>query len=477
MDVDAQPSAGANPALLDRLSRALPRSGLQVGDAVDPRYQEDRRGRFSARPRFVLRPGSTEELAACLSVCNSFAQPLVVHGGRTGLSGAHRIVEGEAVLSTERMTALDEIRRESATVVASAGTPLQAVQEAADVAGYLFGVDIGSRGTATVGGNVATNAGGIRVLRYGMFRAQVAGLETVLADGTVVSSMRGLDKDNTGYDLNQLFVGSEGTLGVVSRALLRLHPKPTAEANALLAVPTFPAAVELLGLLQRRMGPALSAFELMLPQAFEGVVTYLGMPRPIGAKAPFYVLAEVQSALHDGIVDSFAACLMEALEGKLAIDAVVSQSPREFQSLWTMRDSCADYVRTLDHILGCDISVPLHRMESFLGASRSALCAIDPSIDFIVFGHLGDGNLHYVVRTQMRSTVADAIYGIVAAHGGSISAEHGIGVDKKPWLHLSRSEAELETMRRLKAALDPNAILNRGRIFDSAGMALRSGDA
>jgi FAD/FMN-containing dehydrogenase len=370
------------------------------------------------------------------------------------------------------MTALDEIRRESATVVASAGTPLQAVQEAADVAGYLFGVDIGSRGTATVGGNVATNAGGIRVLRYGMFRAQVAGLETVLADGTVVSSMRGLDKDNTGYDLNQLFVGSEGTLGVVSRALLRLHPKPTAEANALLAVPTFPAAVELLGLLQRRMGPALSAFELMLPQAFDGVVTYLGMSRPVGAQAPFYVLAEVQSALDDGMVDSFAACLMEALDGKLAIDAVVSQSPREFQSLWTMRDSCADYVRTLDHILGCDISVPLHRMESFLDASRSALCAIDPSTDFIVFGHLGDGNLHYVVRTQTRGPVADAIYGIVAAHGGSISAEHGIGVDKKPWLHLSRSEAELETMRRLKVALDPNAILNRGRIFDSAGTAL-----
>jgi len=460
------PSEVDNRGLLDRLSGALPRNALLVGDAVDARYREDRRGKYSASPRFVMRPGSTAEVSVCLAACNDFAQPLAVHGGRTGLSGGHRVVEGEAVLSLERMTDLGEVHGDSATIMASAGAPLQAVQEAAELAGYLFGVDIGSRGTATIGGNIATNAGGIRVLRYGMFRAQVAGLETVLADGTILSSLRGLDKDNTGYDLNQLFVGSEGTLGVVTRARLRLHPKPLVEANAFLAVPSLEAALELLKRLREVLGSSVSAFELMFREAFEGVVAFLGMARPLDAKAPVYVLTEVQALREDATLETFAACLMQALEDGVALDAVVSQSPREFHALWTMRDSCADYVRSLDHVTGCDISVPMHRMAAFLQAGQTALGAIDPSTEFIVFGHLGDGNLHYVIRTPKREEAADKVYRLVADHGGSISAEHGIGFDKKPWLQLCRSKAEIATMRRLKAALDPKAILNRGRIFD-----------
>ncbi|OCK60720.1 FAD-binding oxidoreductase [Bradyrhizobium sp. LMTR 3] len=461
-----QPPVGTDPELLNRLSSVLPRNALLIGDAIDARYREDRRGKYSAPPRFVMRPGSTEEVSACLAACNDFAQPLVVHGGRTGLSGGHRIVEGEAVLSLERMMALDEVHGQSATIMASAGTPLQTVQEAADRAGFLFGVDIGSRGTATIGGNIATNAGGIRVLRYGMFRAQVAGLETVLADGTILSSLRGLDKDNTGYDLNQLFVGSEGTLGVVTRARLRLHPKPFSEANAFLAVPSLEAALQLLRRLQETLGPSLSAYELMYPEAYEGVVAFLGMPRPLGTEASLYVLAEVQALRDDVPVETFASCLMQALEDGVALDAVVSQSPREFQALWTMRDSCADFVRSRAHVVGCDISVPTHRIAEFLEAARTALRAIDPSIEFIVFGHLGDGNLHYVIRTPKGEEAAEKAYRLVAEHGGSISAEHGIGFDKKPWLHLCRSQAEIAAMRGLKTALDPKAILNRGRVFD-----------
>jgi FAD/FMN-containing dehydrogenase len=463
-----QAGDGAHPALLDRLASVLPRNALLTGDAIDPRYQEDRRGRYSARPRFIARPGTTDEVAACLAACNEFGQALVVHGGRTGLSGGHRIADGEGVLSTERLTALGPVQPLTRTVLASAGTPLQAVQEAADAAGCQFGVDIGARGTATVGGNVATNAGGIRVLRYGMFRAQVAGLETVLADGTVLSALRGLDKDNAGYDLNQLFIGSEGTLGVVTRALLRLQPKPLDEANAFVAVASVAAALALLERLRAAVGSGLSAFEIMLPRAYEGVAGFLGIPLPLAAQAPFYVLAEVQSFRDDQPLERFSASLMEALEEGEAQDAVVSQSPREFQSLWTMRDSCADYVRTLDHIMGGDLSVPIHRIEAFLAASREAVRRIDPATEFIVFGHLGDGNLHYVIRTPKAREAMDAVYGLVAESGGSIAAEHGIGIDKKPWLHLSRSPAEIDTMRRLKAALDPKAILNRGRIFDAA---------
>ncbi|MBH1973792.1 MAG: FAD-binding oxidoreductase [Rhodobacteraceae bacterium] len=465
---DTSQDVPVDPALLDRLAKTLPAQALVIGDAMDARYWEDRRGRFSAPPRFVLRPGSTAEVATALAACNAFGQRLVMQGGRTGLSGGHRIAVGEAVLSLERLTALETVNETNATLLASAGTPLQRVQEAADAAGYLFGVDIGARGTATVGGNIATNAGGIRVLRYGMFRAQVAGLETVLADGTIVSSLRGLDKDNTGYNLNQLFIGSEGTLGVVTRALLRLHPKPFSETNAFLAVPSFAAALALLARLRAAMGSALSAFELMLPAAYEGVTDFLGMTRPLATTAPFYVLTEVQAARDDSTADEFMACLMTALQDGIATDAVISQSQREFQALWTMRDSCADYIRSRDQIASGDISVPAQNMAGFLEASQTALRAIDPATEFIVFGHLGDGNLHYVVRTPQGNDAMTKVYHLVAEHGGSISAEHGIGIDKKPWLSLSRSPAEIATMRRLKTALDPNGILNQGRIFDPA---------
>lgn len=466
---DPTAQGDAPEPLLRRLSASLPPAALLAGDAIDARYQADRRSRYSARPRFVMRPGSTQELSACLAACDAFGQRLVVHGGRTGLSGGHRIADGEAVLSTERLTALGAVDPVTRTILAGAGVPLQSVQEAAGAAGFQFGVDIGARGTATVGGNVATNAGGIRVLRYGMFRAQVAGLETVLADGTVLSSLRGLDKDNAGYDLNQLFIGSEGTLGVVSRVLLRLHRAPRRQTNALLAVPGVGAAVVLLSRLREAMGSALSAFELMLQGAYEGALSVLRAAPPLdpAAGAPFYVLAEVQAFREDGTTEAFEACLMQALEEGLASDAVVSQSAREFEALWTLRDACAEYSRVRDNVMGGDISVPLGRMEDFLAASRELVRRIDPDTEFIVFGHLGDGNLHYLIRSGQARAAMDAVYRLVAEAGGSIAAEHGIGVDKKPWLHLSRSEAEIATMRRLKAALDPNAILNRGRVFDA----------
>jgi FAD/FMN-containing dehydrogenase len=451
--------------LLDRLARILPAQALLVGDAMDACQTGEAVG--AHRPRFVLRPGSTEEVAACLAACDAARQPLVVHGGRTGLSGAHRVLEGEGVLSLERMVGLGPVDPGTATVPASAGTTLQAVQEAADAAGFVFGVDIGARGTATIGGNVATNAGGIRVLRHGMFRAQVAGLEAVLADGSVLDGLRGLVKDNSGYDLNQLFIGSEGTLGVVTRVLLRLHPKPVAEANALVAVPSFRSAIDLMARLRAAVGEALSAIELLTPEVFDGAIDLLGQPRPVAARALFYVLAEVQAMRADDTSARFEACLMAALEDGEALDAALSQSPREFHALWALRHACGDVVRARGTAaVGGDLSLPIGRMEDFLRAARRSLFALDPATEFLVFGHLGDGNLHYVVATAEGPAAMERIHHLAALHGGSVSAEHGIGLDKKPWLHLTRSDAEIATMRRLKAALDPNAILNRGRIFD-----------
>ncbi len=353
-------------------------------------------------------------------------------------------------------------------VIAEAGAPLQTVQQAADAAGLFFGVDIGARGTATIGGNVATNAGGIRVLRYGMFRAQVTGLEAVLADGSVLSSLRGLAKDNTGYDLGQLLVGSEGTLGVVTKACLRLHPRPAGETAAFCALPSLDAALALLARLRERAGSVLSAFEGIFPAMYEAAAGMLGPAAPLKAGAGFYVLAEIQGDDPERDTALFQDVLMAACEEGLVDDVVVSQSGREFEALWRAREGCNDFLTAPENrgrVLGLDVSLPLGRMAGFMADSEAALARLDPAAGIYVFGHLGDGNLHYQVMTPLKAEAAGIVMERAAAHGGSISAEHGIGVDKKPWLHLSRSDAEIAAMRRVKRALDPNAILNRGRIF------------
>lgn len=453
--------------LIARLSSMLPPAALLTGAAIDPRYQEDRRARFSAPPRFVIRPSSTAELSAALAACNDARQRLVIQGGRTGLSGAHRIQPEEAVLSLERMTGLDAPDPQSRTIVAGSGVPLQRVQDAADGANLMFGVDIGSRGTATVGGIIATNAGGNRVIRYGMTRAQVAGLEVVLADGSVLSCMRGLEKDNSGYDLKQLFVGSEGTLGVVTRALLTLHAKPQFETNALLAMPSVEAAMALLQGLRSRLGETLSAFEFMTEDIYHGAASEAGASDPLATAGPIYVLAEIQSQQgQEAAADPFMECLSDAIADGLVLDAVIANSMREFLSLWEIRDSCADYIRRQDNVASGDISVPVRRIPKFLEESRRRLLQIDPASRFLTFGHLADGNLHYVFCTTRKEEAVACLMNLVSNFGGSISAEHGIGLDKKNWLPLARSAAEIDTMKRLKIALDPNNILNSSRVLD-----------
>ncbi|CAN7728786.1 FAD-binding oxidoreductase [Mesorhizobium amorphae] len=454
--------------LLSQLHERFDTASVLVGDAVDPRYSDDLSGKMGVRPELVLRPRTAAEVAEMLRLCNGIGQPLVVHGGRTGLAGAARVEPGEAVLSLERMTAIEAPDREAATIVADAGVPLQVVQDAADAAGLLFGVDIGARGTATVGGNIATNAGGIRVLRYGMYRAQVLGLEAVLADGSILTSLKGLPKDNSGYDLNQLFVGSEGTLGVVTRACLRLHPKPATEVNAFCALASLEAAIALLGLLRQRLGPLLSAYEVNFSPLYGAMVAGMQAPAPLPAGSPVYVLAEIQGTEPDRDGERFAAVLMQAVEEGVIDDVVVSQSPREFRALWDVREDANRFLFSIEGLVGVDISIPLARMAAFLRDAEAAIRTVDRNAEIYVFGHLGDGNLHYQVQTSEPALAYDIIYRGVAAAGGAVSAEHGIGLDKKKWLHLVRSEAEIAAMRRLKSAFDPNNILNPGRIFDAA---------
>lgn len=452
--------------VLSILQARLDKAAILAGDAIDPRYSDDLSGEPGARPELVLRPRSTNEVAEILKACNDARLPLVVQGGRTGLSGGARVLAGEAVLSLERMTTLQEVEPTAGTIVADAGVPLQLVQEKADAAGLVFGVDIGARGTATIGGNIATNAGGIRVLRYGSFRAQVLGLEAVLADGSVLSSLKGLAKDNSGYDVSQLFIGSEGTLGVVTRACLRLHPRPVTQSAAFCSLPSLDAAFGLLKFLRARLGNLLSGFEVILAPLMGDMVAALGFTAPVALTSPVYVLADIQGMTHGADEEAFIETLSQAIEDGLVEDVVVSQSEREFHALWTLRDDVNRFLFAEDAMLSLDVSLPLPKMATFLDMARAAQGRADPAAQEYVFGHLGDGNLHYVVRTDRPDDVASAVFECVAKSGGSISAEHGIGLDKKAYLHLTRTPAELAAMRRLKAAFDPNNILNPGRIFD-----------
>lgn len=458
--------------LLSRLESVLDPAAILTGDAVSDAFAGDASA-MGVRPLAVLRPRNTADVSAILSAANELGQPIVVQGGRTGLCGAARPMEGEIALSLERMSGIESLDKSSQVLIAAAGTPLQVVQQAASDAGLFFGVDIGARGTATVGGNIATNAGGIRVLRYGMYRAQVMGLEAVLADGTILTSLKGLPKDNSGYDLGPLFIGTEGTLGVVTRACLKLHPKPQFERVAFLALPSLSHAQQLLERMRGELTGLLSAFEVIFPAVYEESVAFSGIRPPVAPGAGMYAMVEIQGQAPEQDNERFETALTAAIEDGLALDAVLSNSLREFDALWAIRDGLNDYLFSLGEMPGFDISVPLPRMQEFISGAAVDIAALDPDARTFIFGHMGDGNLHYMVQTPHEDAVAEIVYSRIAAVGGGVSAEHGIGVDKVEWLRFSRSEAEISAMRRLKAAFDPNNILNPGRVFTSAGQSAK----
>lgn len=421
------------------------------------------RGTASA-PAFALRPKTCSGVQAALTLCHAFQQPVAVQGGLTGLSGGARSQPGEIALSTERLTEIEPVDVEGARITAEAGVPLQTLQAAAEAEGLFFGVDIGARGSATVGGICATNAGGVRVLRYGMTRDQVRGIEAVMACGTLISDMRPLDKNNDGLDLKQLFIGSEGTLGVITRASFRLHPRPSIEKNALCAVAGPAQALALLAHLRAHLGPSLSAFEGIWPSVYAGASDRIGQ-HPLAAGAGLYVLVEMLGFAGSTIPDALEQALLSAYEADLCTDVVVSQSGREFAALWELREACPEFTFSLGKLLAHDVSLPLRAIEAFIERAEAAVRAIDPKAEFYVFGHLGDGNLHYVVGSPEEARVKQAVNALAAQMGGSVSAEHGVGVLKRPYLPLVLGENERLTMHRIKHALDPEAILNRGRIL------------
>ncbi|GAB3272411.1 FAD-binding oxidoreductase [Parahaliea aestuarii] len=419
----------------------------------------------------LARPRTTDEVASVLRWCHQHRIGVVPCGGLTGLvHGADGSAE-VVMLSLERMNAIESIDSRQRCATVQAGVILQVLQETLEQHQLIFPLDLGARGSATLGGNAATNAGGNRVIRYGMMRNMVLGLEAVLADGTIVSSMNKLIKNNAAYDLKQLFIGSEGTLGVITRLNLRLWEAPTTRNMALLGLPDFASVTALLKRMDRDLGGTLSAFEVMWQDFYQLVTTAPAEGRPpIAQDYPFYVLLEGQGADPDGDSGRFAAALETVMAEGLVVDGALSQSEADCDRFWSLRDDVAQVFRG-GYPFIFDISLPLAEMENYIAGLRDSLEEKVPDHHLLVFGHLGDGNLHLAVQVpeaegeQWRQTVESLVYEPLAAFRGSVSAEHGIGLEKRPWLGVSRNAEELALMRTLKSALDPVGILNPGKVL------------
>lgn len=460
--------------LLDELRSKLGTDAVLTDEAVHSRSAGIWRKDTIAAAALV-RPRSTEEVAVVLKACHAAGQSVVTHGGLTGLVKGALTEPDDLVLSLERMNQIETINPVDRTATVQAGVALQTLQETAEEAGLLYPLDLGARGSCTVGGNIATNAGGNRVIRYGMTRDMVLGLEAVLADGTIVSSMNQMIKNNAGYDLKQLFIGTEGSLGVVTRAVLRLREQPGHQATLMAAVNEFDDLGRFLKHMDAALSGTLSAYEVMWQNFYRLVTTPPAKgTAPLPQDYPFYVLVEALGADDDRVQEALEAALTQGL----IADAVLAQSETQRRGLWLLRDDveqCFQFAPTFTF----DVSLPISKMHGYVDAVDAALGKAYTAPKNFTFGHMGDGNLHFVIAVgaggpEHRATVERCVYEPLAAVGGSVSAEHGVGLEKKPYLALSRNAEERALMRTLKRALDPLAILNPGKIFDPAGASLKS---
>lgn len=450
--------------ILPELERLLGPGGVIAGDDIEPRYLEDETAGTCGKPLALVRPASTEQVASVLFACHAAGQPIVMQGGRTGMTRATLPRDGELILSLERMNTIEMVDPEAGTMVVGAGVPLEAAQNAAEDAGWRLAVDIGARGSCTIGGMIATNAGGHQVFRYGMMRDQVLGVEAVLADGMVVSSMQPMLKNNTGYDLKHLLVGSEGTLGVVTKAMLRLRPKPAGFETALCALRSYDAVTELLALLQKRCSGRLGAFEVMWRDFFERATSSGSLRDPFDVAHPFYVLVESEG-FEDGLLP---AVLTLAMEREIVDDALLAQSGMDRERFWTYRDAIGEMTRTMAFVEPFDVGAPVGKLGLLAECIGDRLQRELPETRTVFFGHIADGNLHLALELteeSQRATAEVIVYDAVRDVGGTVSAEHGIGMLKRPWLGHTRSDEEIEVMRRLRKAFDPKGILNPDRIF------------
>jgi FAD/FMN-containing dehydrogenase len=450
--------------LLEQFRRIVGKEHVQVGAALLSLATSY----WNPEPLNALcrvKPASTEEVSRLLATCSKLQQSVVIQGGATGVVAGADPAPSDVVISLERLNQIVHIDNKEMVAEVEAGVVLQTLQETLAAEDLLFPLDLGARGSCMIGGNVATNAGGINVLRYGMVRNLVLGLEVVQMDGTVLSNLYPMLKNNTGYDLKQLFIGSEGTLGVITKVLLRLYPLPSSCQTALLAVNQFDDVVVVLNRLRARLSGTLSAFEVMWHNYFAGVTGEGKHRSPLAGQYPYYIVVEAEGFDDESDQHRFAALLGAALEDGLIADAVIATSSRERSEIWQIRE---DFAPLLPAYL-YDVSLPIQHMQSYAAALTRMLEQQHPESTAWLFGHIADGNLHIFIGPYVDEAFYDVmdklVYETLAEFDGSVSAEHGIGVKKKPWLHLNRSPEELQLMRAIKQVLDPNGLLNPGKVL------------
>ena len=465
--------------LLDRLRAVLAPGDLLTAEADMEPYLVDWRRRLTGRAACVTLPRSTDEVSAVLRVCAELGVPVVPQGGNTGLCGGATPDEsGSAVVvSLKRMNRIRAIDRDNSTITVEAGCVLQQVQEAAAEADRLFPLSLGAEGSCMIGGNLATNAGGVHVLRYGNTRDLTLGLEVVLPDGRIWNGLRGLRKDNTGYDLKQLFIGAEGTLGIITAAVLKLFPLPKVMVVTWVGLPSAEAAVGLLARMQESFGARLVAFELIADLPLDLVLEHgEGVRSPLSHRHPWYVLMEVSDADGgDELQERVLEVLEAASEAGLVQDAAIAQDVAQARSFWRLRETIPEAQTRAGYSIKHDISVPISRIPEFLAQAGAMLAGSVPGIRVVPFGHLGDGNLHYNMNAPVGMPDAEfaalapaiqrQVHELVHAFDGSISAEHGLGQVKRDEAERLKSEVELDLMRAVKRAIDPEGRMNPGKVL------------
>jgi len=470
-----RPTVSPPPELIARFTAIVGARYAITDPAGQKPYLIEGRGLYRGTTPMVLRPGSVEEVAAIVKLANETATAIVPQGGNTGLVGGQISHNGEIVLSLRRLDRIREVDALSNTMTCEAGVVLTKAQEAAAAADRLFPLSLGAEGSCTIGGNLSTNAGGTGALAYGVARDLVVGLEVVLADGRVLHTLNKLKKDNTGYDLKNLFIGAEGTLGVITAAVLKLFPAPKTVETAFIGVPSPQAALKLLSLVQERTNRAATSFELICRRAIDFALRHgHGLRDPLDQPHPWYVLLQLASAVLQDLRTTLEETLETAMERGLVNDAAVAESLEHRRAFWHLRETLPECQKPEGGSIKHDISVPLAAVPDFLREAGEVVEALIPGSRPVPFGHLGDGNIHYNISQPVGADAEaflgrwdemnDAVHRVVAKFGGSISAEHGIGVMKRKLLQQIKDPVALDLMRTLKRTLDPNNILNPGKV-------------
>jgi FAD/FMN-containing dehydrogenase len=475
MNEMSKPVIGVSPATMARFVAVVGEKNAITDKDKQTPYLVEFRGLWTGHTPVVLRPGSTKEVSELLKIANETSTAIVPQGGNTGLVGGQITHNGEVVLSLQRLDKIREIDPVSNTITCEAGVTLQRAREAAAEADRLYPQLLPSEGSCTIGGNLSTNAGGTAALAHGIARSHALGLEVVLADGRIMNNLNKLKKDNTGYDLRDLFIGAEGTLGVITAAVLRLVPRPRSVETAWAAIPNVQAAVDLLGLATERTAGGVTSFEIMARMGIDIVIKHGGARDPLATKSPYSVLIELSSQRPEGLRESMEQILAEGLEKGLVLDATIAESVEQGKAFWKIREQFGEMQGREGGSIKHDVSVPVAKIPAFIEEANAAAVKLIPGARPLPFGHVGDGNIHYNISQPAGADKAaflkrwddmnDVVYKIVLKYGGSVSAEHGVGIVKRDYLPKIKDPVAYDLMKTLKRTLDPKGILNPGKVL------------